>query len=486
LSFLRRYLPLITLTIAVIGLYLYNLDGVGVLGPDEPRYAAIGNAMAQTGDFVTPKLWGSPWYEKPPLLYWITAAGRYAGLNADLSGRLPVALVSLVFLSVFYALMRSEFGRTSAGFAAFTLATSASWLAYSNLCLTDLPLAVFFTLAVLLALPLLRETPKSSHLTARFIAIGVFLGLGALAKGLVPFVLCLPFFWFLRRFWRHWWLSIVACFAVAAPWYFAVYLRNGEPFIQEFFVKHHLERLYSASLQHVQPVYYYIPVLLAALFPWTPLFFLLHPRRVTWDDRKRFLVAIIVFGLVFFTISRNKLPGYLLPLVPALFMLLGAHFQEKRIVDLGRSWLFSCALLIALIPLIASILPESLSLGKMSFAAIGSISRLEIFYILLPLAAVLLARKQWVAPLLILCIVAEGIYLKYVTYPALDQQVSARGMWRQVQFMPGRICDGGTNRNWLYGLTFYRGSPYPPCAEGKFDYALRSHFKNNAALKPLK
>ncbi len=476
-------MPLLTLTVAIAGLYLYHLDGVGVLGPDEPRYAAIGLSMAHTRDFVTPKLWGAPWYEKPPLLYWITAAASSAGLNPDLSARLPVALLSLLFLTLFYALMRAEFGPTPAALSTFTLATSASWLAYSNLCLTDLPLAASFTLTLLLALPLLRSTPQTSHAGQRFLLIGAFIGLGALAKGLVPFVLCLPFFWFLRHFWRHWWLAAVSCLVVAAPWYAAVYQQNGDPFIQEFFIKHHLERLYSASLQHVQPPYYYLPVLLAALFPWTPLFWLL--RRVAWDDRRRFLLAVFLSGFLFFTLSRNKLPGYLLPLIPALFILLGAQFEGKRLVDLSRGYLFGCALLMALTPLLASILPESLSLGKISFTAMGTLSRIEIFYILLPLAVILLARKQWTLPLLVICLVAEGIYLKSVTYPALDQQVSARSMWRKIQTLPGRICDGGTNRNWLYGLTFYQGAPYPSCEGGKFDYALRSHFKNNAMLEPL-
>lgn len=97
MSPLRRYLPLLTVAFGIACFYLYDLNGVGVLGPDEPRYAAIGRAMAQTGDFVTPKLWGSPWFEKPPLLYWMTAAGTKAGLNAELSARLPVALLSLFF-----------------------------------------------------------------------------------------------------------------------------------------------------------------------------------------------------------------------------------------------------------------------------------------------------------------------------------------------------------------------------------------------------
>ena len=75
MSSFRRLLPLVTLAVAIAALYLYKLDGVGVFGPDEPRYAAIGRSMAQTGDLVTPQLWGAPWFEKPPLLYWMTAAG---------------------------------------------------------------------------------------------------------------------------------------------------------------------------------------------------------------------------------------------------------------------------------------------------------------------------------------------------------------------------------------------------------------------------
>jgi len=74
-----------------------------VLGPDEPRYVAIGRTMAQTGDWITPRLWGSPWFEKPPLLYWMTAAGTAAGLNSELSGRLPVVLFSLAFLGTMFA-----------------------------------------------------------------------------------------------------------------------------------------------------------------------------------------------------------------------------------------------------------------------------------------------------------------------------------------------------------------------------------------------
>jgi 4-amino-4-deoxy-L-arabinose transferase-like glycosyltransferase len=478
LSVLRRYLPLVTLLVATAGFYLYQLDAVGVLGPDEPRYAAIGQAMAQTDDLVTPRLWGSPWFEKPPLLYWMTAAGTTAGLNPELAARLPVALLSLFFLAGAFALLRHEFGTEAATVSVTLLATSAGWVAYSSLCLTDLPLAVFFSFALLLALPLLSVENEAIGVPWRFAAIGVCLGLAMLAKGLVPIALALPGVWFLRRWWRKCWLAVVFCCLVAGPWYVAVYLRNGQPFIEEFFLKHHFERLYSPSLQHVQPWYYYLPVLLAGLFPWTPLLALLAGRgspSATWrDPRRRFLLATVLFGLVLFSVSLNKLPGYLLPLLPALFALVGAQFAHKQVMELGRIWLVPCAVLIAGIPLLAHALPDALIAGRITALHIARISPTEVFYIAAPLAALFLARRSWAGPLLILCVVAGGIYLKTTAYPVLDERVSARDLWRQVRRLPGTVCDAGINRDWLYGLNFYRGVPLPACGSAKFDFVLRS------------
>ncbi|MGH9694296.1 MAG: ArnT family glycosyltransferase, partial [Bryobacteraceae bacterium] len=239
----RRYLPILTLAFAIAGFYLYKLNGVGVLGPDEPRYVAIGRAMAHTGDWVTPRLWGSPWFEKPPLLYWMTAAGAATGLDPELSGRLPVVLLSLAFLGVMLALLRREFGTTAAAISVALLATSAGWITYSGLGLTDLPLAVCFSLAVFLALPLINAPGATQRGALRFTAIGVCLGLAMLAKGLVPLALALPAVWFLRRHWKYWWLPVLSCIVVAGPWYVAMYLRHGAPFLEELFIKQHFARL---------------------------------------------------------------------------------------------------------------------------------------------------------------------------------------------------------------------------------------------------
>jgi 4-amino-4-deoxy-L-arabinose transferase-like glycosyltransferase len=473
------------LAFAIAAFYLYQLDGMGVFEPDEPRYIAVGQAMARTGDLVTPRLWGLPWFEKPPLLYWMTAAGTALGLGPEMAARLPVALLSLTFLVVAFELLRSEFGGEAAGASVLLLATSAGWMAYSQLSLTDLPLAVFFSLAVFLSLPLLRDsTIAAPRVRWRFAWIGACLGIAALAKGLVPLVLFLPGCWFLRRWWRYWWWALAAGTLVAAPWYVSVYAVNGRPFLEDFFWKQHFQRLYSTALQHVQPWYYYVPVLLGGLFPWTPLFAFLARRERPWDSRRRFLLAIAAFGFFFFSISLNKLPGYLIPLIPSLFVLLGSQFERKMVSDLGRAWLLAPALLIACIPLIAHGLPGALGAGRIAAFRVAGVSATELFYVAAPLAAWFLARRSWRAPLLILSVVAGGIYLKVAAYPAIDRTVSARALWEEIQPRSASICDAGINRSWLYGLEFYRGFSIPPCGNGNFDFELRAYGRKRPELVP--
>ena len=97
------------LLVPLILLYLLYLGRVGFIGPDEPRYASIGRAMAVSGDWVTPRLDGQPWFEKPPLLYWLTGIGKILPLPDEWAARLPVALVSLAFLIFFYRTLLREF-----------------------------------------------------------------------------------------------------------------------------------------------------------------------------------------------------------------------------------------------------------------------------------------------------------------------------------------------------------------------------------------
>jgi 4-amino-4-deoxy-L-arabinose transferase-like glycosyltransferase len=486
LSHLRRYIPTFTLVVAIASLYLYHLSAVGVLDPDEPRYLAIGRAMAKSGDYVTPRLWGAPWFEKPPLLYWMAALGTLTGFGPESSGRLPVALLSLGFLLLMFALLRCEFGVEASAVSTALLATSAGWLAYSDLALTDLPMAALFSTAAFLTLPLLRASEvngegRVGQHTTRFLLIGLSLGLASLAKGLVPVALATPFFWFLRHYWRSWWLAIAACLAVALPWYLAVYVRNGRAFLDEFFWRHHFERLYSASLQHVQPPYYYVPVFLAALFPWTPLLPLLVLRRKPWDRRAQFLASCFLFGFVIFSSSLNKLPGYLLPLLPLGFALVGTSVEWKELRSF-RWWLFPCAVLVGMIPLLARALPEALEVGHITLPGLFHIGRTAYFYMVAPIAAILFAKRRWAGILLILCIATGGIYLKITSFPVLERTVSARGLWKRVKDAPGTVCNNWLERHWDYGLALYRGMPYPRCDSGTFQFALEPRGHNMPVL----
>ncbi len=261
--------------------------------------------MAATGDWITPRLWGQPWFEKPALLYWMTAAGFKLGLGPDLAPRLPVALASVAFLIYFFFVLRREFGERAAWYSATILATSAGWLAYSHVAITDLPMSAAFAAAMLAILARAREPGASSR---RWIIAGAMLGLAVLAKGLVPLVLFIPALWFLRRQIRDLALLFGAAIVIAAPWYVLVTLRNGRPFLEEFFWKHHFSRFLASALQHGQPFWFYIPVLLAGLFPWTPLFALLFQRRFYDDRRAQFLLAWLAWGFLFFSDLAQQAP----------------------------------------------------------------------------------------------------------------------------------------------------------------------------------
>lgn len=265
-----------------------------------------------------------------------------------------------------------------------------------------------------------------------------------------------------------------------------MYAHNGYAFVQEFFLKHHLERLYSPSLQHAQPWYYYFPVLLAGMFPWTPLTGLLAMRGAVSDRRRRLLATVFVFGFLLFSVSLNKLPGYMLPLFPCIFALLGARFEAKCLAKLNRFWLLPCAVLIGFIPLLAPFIPQALSIGRIPPVTLKSMARLELLYIALPIAVIFLLPRSRAGVLLILCVVGGAIYLKAATYPILDATVSARGLWRELTSLSGSVCDGGLNREWQYGLAFYRDAPLPDCRTRDFDFAIKPRPHQTPIAVPLR
>ena len=212
------------------------------------------------------------------------------------------------------------------------LATSAAWVAFSRVGVTDLPMAALFSAAMLLGLRWLSTGERGLLAAAAF-----FLALAVLAKGLVPLALSLPLFWAGRKRlkdWRHL-LPIAIFFATAAPWYILCTLRNGPVFLAEFFGRHHFDRFSSGIGLHGQPFWYYLPVLVAGLFPWSPTLFALIRKGLYSHPGRQFLMLWLVFGFVLFSASAGKLPGYLLPLYPALAGLRGRGSRSDEECALG-------------------------------------------------------------------------------------------------------------------------------------------------------
>jgi len=452
---LRRCCAALALVILCL-LYFTFLGRAGLLGPDEPRYAAIGKAMAQSGDWITPRLWGHPWFEKPPLLFWLTASFFRLGFGPEWAPRFPVALLSAGFLVFLFFVVRRDYGERAAWFASIILASCAGWFAYSHVGVTDLPLSVLLSASMLLAW---------EEGTERRVAAGILLGLAVLAKALVPLVLFAPAIWFLRRRWKDllWIFGIAA--AVALPWFVLCYARNGMPFVDDLIWKQHFARFTTNSLQHVQPFWYYVPVLLAGIFPWTPVLALLPARRDSPDAKRAFLLAWVLFGFVFFTLSRNKLPGYLLPLLPPLAILAGVGLDRAR--GAAGPVLAAAAVLTGLIPAINGALPQALISGVTH-------THWELPWMSLVLAAaagggVLLAehRKRrniaFAIPALLL-LAGYGQFLVW-DLPALDRAVSARTIWYDDLSRRENPSVSNQNRTLRYGICYYANGQLADCPD---------------------
>ncbi|PWU10431.1 MAG: hypothetical protein C5B51_04325 [Terriglobia bacterium] len=443
----------------VLFLYFYNLNAAGLVGPDEPRYASVSREMAHSGDWVTPRLWGQPWFEKPALLYWMQAAAFRAGLGPELASRLPVVVVALMFLGFYWWILEREFGRRVAAYATLILGTCAGWVGFSQVGVTDLPLTAAFSAGVLLALPWINRGD-----TRLLPAAAAMLGAAVLAKGLVPLVLALPMLirGRIRDLLRP---QVIATFLIVAlPWYVLCYLRNGREFWDVFFWQHHFSRFTSTELQHGQPWWFYIPVLAGALLPWSPLL-VLGTRRTMWREPRRIFLAIVVlFGLLFFSIAANKLPGYVLPLLPAAAVLMAIALEET--ID-ARPWLAVCALMLVMYPIAARLLPAAIAAGLSRTAP----PQFEVTW----LAPFVLAAAIWIVgrradrlPVfagLAVCAAAGILYLKTTALPEINRIASARELWSELGPRAADVCVDDIHRNWRYGLNFYSVAPLPDCAQ---------------------
>lgn len=340
--------------------YFSHLGAIGFVGPDEPRYAWIARDMMETGDWVTPRLYGKPWFEKPPLFYWGAALCFKLFGVSEAAARLPSAISALLATLALAWLALRLYGAETARWLLLLLPTTVGMIGFSHAAATDMPFSGMLTIAMVAAAIVLGLVPRSaappssfaSFVPSTFLAtalFGFFLGLAVLAKGPAGIILCggTAFFWalFTKR-WRDAFrllhpAGIVTFCITALPWYILCARRNPD-FFRIFIIEHNFKRYLTPEFQHIQPFWFYLPILLLALLPWTCLLLLSGSLRTAklWSEKRlsnstAYFLSWVLFTLAFFSISKSKLPGYILPSLPAVGVLMAQDLSRRLQKRLG-------------------------------------------------------------------------------------------------------------------------------------------------------
>ena len=360
---------LLTLALSVwFGLFLGSRS---LNNPDEGRYTEIPREMAATGDYVTPRLNGVKYFEKPPLVYWLSAltfevVGPLAGTDGvnEWTARLWGALFALVGGLMTYAAGRALYGRATGWWAALVAVTSILYYGLSRIILLDMVVGVTIAGALFAFITGIRE-PAGSRRRWLFMAFYVCMALATLTKGLIGFLLpCMVAFVWLLVFNR--WRALRPCYpfsgalvmlAITAPWHVLAALRNPsvdglvwpgyahglelhhagqDPgWMWFYFVREHYLRFTTTEHGRAEAWWFFLPVLVAGLFPWAVFAWQSVRQSLAggWRERGRhleawFFVLWIVLIVAFFSKSQSKLITYISPVFPAAAVLIGHYLAQ--------------------------------------------------------------------------------------------------------------------------------------------------------------
>ncbi len=340
--------PFIALIVLMMALFTLGPVGTRVLSnPDEGRYSEISREMAASGDFVTPRLNGLKYFEKPPLQYWATAISfKLLGVS-DLAARLYVALCGLgCVLLIAFAGARLYDAETGM-LAAFILLASPYFTAISQIVTLDIGVTFWltFTLVAFLLSQVATDARGNRNwlITAWAAAAGAMLSkglIGVVFPAATVFVYCVLQRDFKLLLRLQWVWGLLVFLALATPWFVLVQMQNPE-FAQFFFIHEHWERFTSDTHRRVGAWWYFVPILLAGLLAWLIAFFPavwsgLRDRGIVIHARAQqkpfkpllFLLIFCGFVFVFFSKSGSKLPGYIAPLFPALALVLAVYVRN--------------------------------------------------------------------------------------------------------------------------------------------------------------
>lgn len=315
--------------------------------PDEGRYVGVAWEMLRSGDWLVPRINGLPFFHKPPLFYWITAASlELFGPNA-LSARLASLLGATSSVAALLWVSRRWASAPQAQSTAWVLMTMPLFFMGSQFANLDMLVAGCITVTIVAlahaSLCMAQQQPAQRALLVAWLAAA----LGVLAKGLIGAVLpaLVVALWLLasgrhRIIWRLlWWPGLLLFALVAAPWFLAMQLRFPS-FLDYFFVVQHFKRFSQGGFNNVQPFWFYPVVLLALTLPWSvwawPAFrqTLAHlgnksgAARVDAQPLRALMLCWLVVVVMFFSLPQSKLIGYVLPAVPPLAWLLAESLER--------------------------------------------------------------------------------------------------------------------------------------------------------------
>jgi len=509
----------VVLLVATTCLLFYGLvpflggDQMGLVGADEPRYAQIAREMLEAhsetchelharmiphslrlidiknslrcidGGTVTPILYGHPWLEKPALYYWRAMSSFKEFGVSDWAARLPSASGAFFLIAMIFLHMR-RFRPGGQLDAALITASSVAIIGFARGASTDMQMAAPLCIGML-GWYAWYETGKKFWLFDLY-----FFGAAAtLAKGpIAPFLaLCIILLFLgLRRDWsslrRTIWIPGVLLYLVMVlPWYIAVQ-RENPTFIEKFFVQHNLERFATNLYEHRQPFWYYLAVMLVGLMPWTvmalrALVAALSASIAEWKARlnpkcylglpragdafPEFLVLWALFPIVFFTFSKSKLPGYILPSIPPLTILTGDYLNRIRRIGLPNWLLWSHAAACALVTFVIVLAPQHMVYDTIvppaRWLLMASAAALLVFFSVVKtirIGGITQVRNATLFPVL-----AALVFLLGFHGQDLDLNYSARPLAREMQQKAPEtrlVVVQNVKRDMVYGLAFYR------------------------------
>jgi 4-amino-4-deoxy-L-arabinose transferase-like glycosyltransferase len=338
---------LLLLTLAFGALFFFRLGSYPLSNPDEGRYAEIPREMVASGDYVTPRLNGVNYFEKPPLVYWTTAVCLKLFGPSEWSMRATPALFALAGVLLTYAAARRLHGRDAGWLAAVVLGTSILYFVIAHIMLLDMAVSVFMAATLFCFILGVREDPGARR---RWLFYGLYASaaFATLTKGLIGFLVtgAVMFCWLLIfNQWKrlrplHLPSGIALFLLIAAPWHVLAAQAN-ETWAHRYFVYEHWERFTTPAASRPGPWYYFIGIVVAGLIPWTGFLWsaVRDGVRGGWAKKNEnadawFFVTWAAFIFLFFSKSHSKLAPYILPIFPALAVMIGGWLaQALRATD---------------------------------------------------------------------------------------------------------------------------------------------------------